>query len=93
MVLPRDARDQLKALRTRLLDRRQDAFRPGDLLFFGTSLREVSHVAISTGGSRFIHAYGYVREGNLEESSLRFVPELKPLFLAATRPPLGQKKD
>ena len=30
--------------------------RPGDLLFFSTVARGVSHVAISLGGQRFIHA-------------------------------------
>jgi cell wall-associated NlpC family hydrolase len=63
------------------------------LLFFGAGREEVSHVAISLGGSRFIHAYGYVREGNLEEKSREFLPELAPLLLAAARPLPGQKKD
>ena len=92
VALPRDARDQLKALHARLLDRRAGGLKPGDLLFFGASCKEVSHVAISTGGRVFLHAYGYVREGNLEEGSTGFVPELARLFLAAARPLAGQKK-
>jgi cell wall-associated NlpC family hydrolase len=92
MALPRDAREQLKALHARVLGRRTGGLRRGDLLFFGVSRKAVSHVAISTGGSGIIHAYGYVREGNLEEGSPEFVPELAQLFLAAARPPAGQKK-
>ncbi len=92
VALPRDAGDQLNSLRAVLLDNRSSRFRPGDLLFFGTSGKAISHVAISVGGSRFVHAYSYVREGNLKEGSSGFVPDLARIFRAAARPLQGQKK-
>ena len=92
VALPRDAGDQLSALRAVVLDNRSSRFRPGDLLFFGTSGKAMSHVAISVGGSRFVHAYGYVREGNLKEGSPGFVPDLARILRAAARPLEGQKK-
>jgi cell wall-associated NlpC family hydrolase len=76
-----------------LLDCRARPFRSGDLLFFGTGRKGISHVAISTGGRGFIHAYGYVREGNLERGRPGFLPGLVRLFRAAARPLEGGKKD
>ena len=59
--------------------------RQGDLLFFGEG-EVISHVAISLGGSRFIHAYGEVRINGLDRDdpiydeklagSVRFVRRL-----------------
>jgi cell wall-associated NlpC family hydrolase len=92
VALPRDAGDQLIALHSALLDGRGRRLRPGDLLFFGPSRRTISHVAISLGGLRFVHAYGYVREGNLKEGDPGFVADLTRLFRAAARPLQGQKK-
>ena len=89
--LPRDATDQLRTLRPALLAKQAGSFRPGDLLFFGVDGRSISHVAISTGGLKLIHAYGYVREGNLEVGTRAFVPGLDRLFRAAARP-LGRQK-
>lgn len=63
---------------------------PGDLLFFGEG-EAVSHVAISLGGSRFLHAYGEVRINSLDQKdslyderlagSVRFARVLLPLNL------------
>jgi cell wall-associated NlpC family hydrolase len=68
-------------------------FKPGDLIFFGSGRRAISHVAISTGGTGFVHAYGYVREGNLAIGHPDFLPDLTRLFRAAARPLEGGKKD
>ena len=56
--LPRDT-DQQRRLGTEVS---RDRLRPGDLLFFP------GHVAISTGGSRYVHAHG--SSGGFVESSL-----------------------
>jgi cell wall-associated NlpC family hydrolase len=86
--LPRDARDQCRALGgiTRLVpfDRALDrsgapgrgTIRPGDLWFFGPNRREVTHVALSSGSLDLIHAYGQVRAGSLDPLSDVFEPEL-----------------
>ncbi|MBN1505041.1 MAG: C40 family peptidase [Candidatus Eisenbacteria bacterium] len=91
--LPRDACDQLRALRAEVLGSSTGPFRPADLLFFGTSRKGVSHVAISTGGLRLLHAYGYVREGNLEDGRPDSVADLAGLLRVAARPLGRRKKD
>jgi cell wall-associated NlpC family hydrolase len=48
--------------------------RPGDLVFFRLSGREVSHVGIYAGGDRFVHAPqsgGHVRTASLDEELFR----------------------
>jgi hypothetical protein len=85
--LPRDAREQCRALGgvARLLPLERalgggsgepPAIRPGDLWFFGPTRREVTHVAISTGGLGLVHAYGRVAVGSLDPPSAVFEPEL-----------------
>lgn len=52
LTLPREVRDQYKtgrAIRPRDLE-------PGDLVFFQTTSRDVSHVGIAVGGDEFVHA-------------------------------------
>jgi cell wall-associated NlpC family hydrolase len=44
-----------------------DRMRPADLLFFGEG-ETIKHVAIFTGGRRFIHAYGSVRINSLDRT-------------------------
>lgn len=51
-----------------------DVLQPGDLIFFGTPASDgtparYSHVAISLGGDRFVHASQVVRYGSLSPSS------------------------
>lgn len=50
--VPRTTREQLRAANRITLSQ----LTPGDLLFFRTARQDVSHVAIYTGGGRFIHA-------------------------------------
>jgi cell wall-associated NlpC family hydrolase len=91
VMLPRDARDQFRALRGSVLKLKGMRLRPGDLLFFGPTKRDITHVAISIGGDAFIHAYGYVREGSIRPGDVRFVPQLARQFRASVRP-LGAGK-
>jgi len=83
--LPRDAGAQCLAsggiARLASLDRAlgrpgRGAIRPGDLWFFGPNRREVTHVALSSGGLELIHAYGRVTAGSLDPLSEVFEPEL-----------------
>ena len=52
LALPRQVHDQFRAG----LDMAQEQLKPGDLLFFSTTIRGPSHVAIAIGGAEFIHA-------------------------------------
>jgi cell wall-associated NlpC family hydrolase len=90
LCLPRDARDQCEAFggparlarfEAALGPGRRARIRPGDLWFFGPDRREVTHVAISTGGLGLIHAYGRVREGSLDPAAEGFEPELLQFVL------------
>ncbi|MCU0639288.1 MAG: C40 family peptidase, partial [Candidatus Krumholzibacteria bacterium] len=55
---------------------------PADLLFFGEGGR-VTHVAISLGGGRFIHAQGEVRINSLGEDDPLFEEKLAGKLLFA----------
>ncbi|WP_330166321.1 NlpC/P60 family protein [Halobacterium sp. KA-6] len=60
----------------------RDELRAGDLLFFP------GHVAISTGGERFVHAYGpanEVTENSLDSSDDSYVANLDESFECARR--------
>ncbi len=82
VTMPRDA-DQQRALGT-AVDR--DALAPGDLLFFP------GHVAISLGGSTYIHAYGGAEEvtiNSLDPDDEHYVADLDD-GLEATNRLLGE---
>ena len=66
LILPRNASDQ--ALTGEILDpANTDAFRQGDLLFFGSGTgTNITHVGIYDGFSRFIHASGRVFESSFK---------------------------
>lgn len=56
--------------------------RPGDLVFFTTERRGPSHVGVSVGGARFIHAPKKGRAVSVESLSARY---WKARFLGARR--------
>ncbi len=71
VVLPRDADQQAEVGFPVDTSDGFSAVRPGDLLFFGRKARDqrpahVTHVAISLGGKRFIHASTYVMVNSLD---------------------------
>ncbi|MDH5021140.1 C40 family peptidase [Halobacterium rubrum] len=78
LALPRDA-DQQRALGDPV-DR--DSLAAGDLLFFP------GHVAVATGGSSFVHAYGpadAVTENSLDPADDGYVADLDESFACAKR--------
>lgn len=66
--LPRDANMQVKIGEAVSYDSTYSALQAGDLLFFGEGER-ISHVALSLGGPRFIHASTYVMTNSLDPQS------------------------
>ena len=85
--MPRDSRKQQKHF-FRSADI-HDA-EAGDLLFFGSSEEKVSHVAISLGDLRFIHASGWVRYNSFRHSDPDFSPKHLDTFISVNRYPLDQ---
>lgn len=89
VLLPRDASQQVEV--GELIDTSAGIdLRPGDLLYFGTRAtgqrkERVTHVAISLGGARFIHASSDVRVNSLAASDPDFAPDRKATFLRARR--------
>jgi cell wall-associated NlpC family hydrolase len=68
-MLPRDASQQLKIV-TAINKRDYTNFQPGDLLFLGNvRTGKVTHVAISMGGSRYIHSSAQVRVSSLDPAA------------------------
>ena len=60
----------------------------GDLLFFGKTPERVTHVAISLGDERFIHASGWVRLNSFCKSDEDFSPEHLKKFISVNRYPI-----
>lgn len=63
--LPRDANMQVKLGDGIPIDSTFAEVLPGDLLFFGNSSDRITHVGISMGGGRFIHASTFVMMNSL----------------------------
>lgn len=85
--LPRDSDQQ--AVVGALVEPGDDfsALRPGDLLFFAEDPGRVTHVTLSTGGSRIIHSSlgnGGVRRNDLNGDN-PFERELREIFVCARR--------
>jgi hypothetical protein len=55
--------------------------RPGALLFFGPTSGQVTHVAVSAGGTRVWHAYGWVRLSDVRPGAPDHEPELSDNLL------------
>jgi cell wall-associated NlpC family hydrolase len=78
VALPRGVRDQFRVGQSV----RPDDLAPGDIVFFSTTERGPSHVAIAIGGDEFVHApssTGVVRVEHLSSSYWA------PRFIAARR--------
>jgi cell wall-associated NlpC family hydrolase len=89
VLLPRDASQQVEV--GELIDTSAGIdLRPGDLLYFGTRAtgqrkERVTHVAISLGGARFIHASSDVHVNSLALADADYAPDRAATFLRARR--------
>jgi len=84
LSLPRDSQEQWRRGRGQARSARTRKASPGDLLFFGSEER-VTHVALATGSDAFLHAYGEVCPGSLNQDSQVYVPELVGPFLGIVK--------
>jgi hypothetical protein len=64
-MLPRDANMQVQIGDEVSIENNFEALEPGDLLYFGSNNR-ITHVGISLGGPKFIHASSYVMINSLD---------------------------
>ena len=89
VILARDA--SLQARHGQLVEAGESysQFQPGDLLFFGRitadSTERITHVAISTGGTEFIHASGLVKENSFNPASDIYSEYRRESFIRARR--------
>jgi cell wall-associated NlpC family hydrolase len=95
LVLPRDASQQVLAGEAVPFGDGFDAVQPGDLLFFGraaTAARpaRVTHVAMSLGGPRFIHASIDVRKNSFDPQDPDYSESLRKILLQIRRVRTGQ---
>lgn len=82
---PRDAWQQAESGIEISFDRADPQFEEGDLLFFQYPGKKVHHVAISLGGSRYIHASEWVRINSLREQDVDFQKERRDTLIHAKR--------
>ena len=87
ITLPRDSWQQQKL---HVLSRDYRDAKPGDLVFFGKTPDKVTHVAISLGDQRFIHASGWVRCNSLREMDDDFSREHLDRFISVNRYPFTE---
>jgi hypothetical protein len=57
LVMPRDAQPQADWARSKVIPKTELA--PGDLVYFGSSEKKITHTGMYIGGDRFIHATAY----------------------------------
>ena len=84
VALPRDSWQQQEQ---HLVSNDFAAAIPGDLLFFARTPEKVTHVAISLGNQRFIHASGWVRYNSFRESDSDFSRDHLDTFVSVNRYP------
>ncbi len=94
LALPRDADEQ--SVCGRLVWRRGEpieAIRPGDLLFFINSSGRVSHVALSLGGTEYVHAAaGRVHYASLDPQAPNFIESYLKKMAFVKRFDLGSER-
>ena len=81
-LLPRDTWQQQQH---NLLSINYHDAQPADLLFFGSTPDKVTHVAISLGNERFIHARGWVRLNSFKKTDADFNHDLLNTFISVNR--------
>ena len=83
-TLPRDSWQQQEQ---HLLSKEYRDAEPGDLLFFGKTKDKVTHVALSLGDERFIHASGWVRYNSFKKTDQDYSREHLEKFISVNRYP------
>lgn len=74
--LPRTSREQYQ-----YLPKVREQIRPGDLLFFSASRKQIDHVAIYLGNGYMLHAYGVASRVQVDPWT-----RLKDIYVGAARP-------
>lgn len=82
---PRDAWQQAELGDSVAFDSKNPQFLPGTLLYFNRSDIKVQHVAISLGGSLFVHASDWVRVNSFNSSDLNFDQDRKETLFSAKK--------
>jgi cell wall-associated NlpC family hydrolase len=90
VLLPRDADQQALVGEPVELTEDFSLVRPGDILYFGSKRSEkrparVTHVAISLGGKRFIHASSYVMLNSFDPADSDYAPGRAKSLLGVRR--------
>lgn len=89
VILARDASLQVRHGQLVEAGESFSQFQPGDLLFFGRmtadSTERITHVAISTGETEFIHASGRIKENSFNPASDIYSEYRKESFMRARR--------
>lgn len=75
ITLPRDANMQIEHGEEVQITRDFSNVRAGDLLFFGPSTERITHVALSLGGPRIIHASNFVMINSLDSTAADYAPD------------------
>lgn len=83
--LPRNASQMVKLGEEIPVSEGYKNLRGGDLLFFGNSLFRITHVALSLGGSLFMHAEGTVKINSLDPTHELYNEYRHSTFLKARR--------
>ncbi|MCU0241766.1 MAG: C40 family peptidase [Vicinamibacteria bacterium] len=92
LALPRDSDQQARLGSDVPLDEAYSQLRQGDLIFFGRAAsangaERISHVAISLGGTEFIHspAGAWIQVSSLDPAAAHFDPRCRRILLRARR--------
>lgn len=75
ITLPRDANMQIRLGADVDTTGNFSQVRAGDLLYFGPNPDRITHVALSLGGARMIHASDYVQINSLDPADADFAPD------------------
>jgi cell wall-associated NlpC family hydrolase len=79
------ARDSWQQQQGNLLSTDYRQAQPADLLFFGKTPERVTHVAISLGDQRFIHASGWIRCNSFRKTDLDYSSHHLQTFISVNR--------
>ena len=85
VMLPRDASQQVHTGKTVDTDEGFSNLKPGDLLFFGSGMDRITHVAFYMGDGQIIHAAGKVKVESINPESPNYNGDRMESFVVAKR--------